>query len=200
MAGPGTARERVQALWGRPRAAAVEPQQPACCRAAKAAPGTPPIAPPLPTPPIAPPLPPAVAATAVHHRCRDPQPSLPPCRDRPPWVRASIAASTTAAKRTTSLLTTTRRRGAQPRAALSRALTACPHRGNLLHWEQFIAMGCNKLPPVQQIPPSAINCPQCKNCPQCRTDPHARRARRRVATSPPPTSKRWPLAGVPPPP
>ena len=161
----------MQALWGRPRAAAVEPQQPACCRAAKAAPGTPPIAPPLPAPPIAPPLPPAVAATAVHHRCRDPQPSLPPCRDRPPWVRASIAASTTAAKWTTSLLTTTRRRGAQPRAALSRgapsppALTRaiCCTGSNLLPWGAIkcpLAMNC-----TGRGAPSAIHCPQCNTLP-----------------------------------
>ena len=56
---------------------------------------------------------PAAAARCCRHlcdRCRDPQPTLSPCRDRPPWVRASTAASTTAAKWTTPLLTTTRRR------------------------------------------------------------------------------------------
>ena len=56
---------------------------------------------------------PAAAARCCRHLCgccRDPQPTPPPCRDRPPWVRASTAASTTAAKWTTPLLTTTRRR------------------------------------------------------------------------------------------
>ena len=56
--------------------------------------------------------------------------------------------------------------------------------GSLLHWGQFVAPHGNKLLPVQQIAPSAINCsqsiellpvqyiaPSAIRCPQCNTLP-----------------------------